>query len=151
MYIVDLQCDREHRFEGWYESASELRALEASGEVTCPLCEAPAHAVPTASRVSTSRTRPVEPQVPTAQSQVPAASDGRMPLEFQKRLAKVVQWVRQTHEDVGPAFADRAIAMHRGDEAATPIRGETNPEAEARLLDEGVPFLKLPIPDIEQN
>lgn len=151
MYIVDLECEGGHKFEGWYDSAAELHELEARGEVTCPLCESPAHTVPTASRVSTSKTRPVAHAPARAREHVASSPPAKMPLEVQKALAKVIQHVRQTHEDVGPRFAERALAMHRGDEPHKPIRGEANESDEARLLDEGVPFLKLPVPDIEQN
>lgn len=150
MYIVDLECDGGHRFEGWYDSAAELRSLEERSEVTCPLCEAAAHTVPTASRVSTSKTRG-DAALPMRPPEQLASPPARMPLEVQKALAKVIQHVRQTHEDVGPQFAERALAMHRGEEPHKPIRGEANQSDEERLLDEGVPFLKLPVPDIEQN
>lgn len=156
MYIVDLVCEQGHKFEGWYDSAAELRALEQSGEVTCPLCDASAKTVPTASRVSTSKTRgDVEGRSLSARlprpAQATASPPAKMPLEVQQALAKVLQHVRQTHEDVGPQFSERAIAMHRGEEPHKPIRGEADEEQEERLLDEGVPFVKLPVPDIEQN
>lgn len=159
MYIVDLLCEQGHKFEGWYDSAAELRALEASGDVTCPLCDAGAHTVPTASRVSTSKTRR-EPSAMTsgpperpssAAPPAPPSAPQKMPLAMQQALSKVIQHVRQTHEDVGPSFTERALAMHRGEEPHKPIRGEADEEQEERLLDEGVPFVKLPVPDIEQN
>lgn len=146
MYIVDLECEGGHKFEGWYDSAAELQELEARGEVTCPLCESQARTVPTASRVSTSKTRPE-----TRPEHVASSPPAKMPLEVQKALAKVIQHVRRTHEDVGPEFAERALAMHRGAEPHKPIRGEATPDDEERLAEEGVPFLKLPVPDIEQN
>jgi hypothetical protein len=148
MYIVDLECEGGHKFEGWYDSAAELFELEARGEVTCPLCEAKARRVPTASRVSTSKTRPADS--PSLREPV-ASPPMKMPLEVQKALAKVIQHVRQTHEDVGDQFAERALAMHRGLEPHKPIRGEASPSDEERLVEEGVPFLKLPVPDIERN
>jgi len=41
--------------------------------------------------------------------------------------------------------------MHAGEEEARPIRGTTTPAEETALVWDEVPFLKLPIPDIEQN
>jgi hypothetical protein len=146
VYIADLACDTGHRFEGWYDSAAELEALVEGGELTCPLCEGPAHRVPTASRISTSKTQRAPP--------LPEATPGappKMPLEMQKALAKVLQQVRQTHEDVGTQFADKALAIHKGEAPPQLIRGEATPAEEERLIDEGVPFLKLPVPEIEEN
>lgn len=155
VYIVDLECEQGHKFEGWYDSAAELRALEARGDVTCPLCEAPAHTVPTASRVSTSKTRHDDDRARAMTRVVPrepaATAPVKMPLEMQQALAKVIQHVQKTHEDVGPAFTERALAIHRGEEPPKLIRGQASEEQEAQLADEGVPFLKVPIPDIEQN
>jgi hypothetical protein len=139
MYIVDLECTAGHSFEGWYDSSAEYEELAADDEVTCPLCDGSARRVPSASRISTATTRGEKA------ARTPA------PLDVQKELAKVVQHVRRTHEDVGEQFATRALAMHRGEEDTRPIRGTSTDAEEAQLKEEGVPFAKLPIPDIEQN
>ena len=135
MYIVDLRCSAGHEFEGWYDSAAEFRELQEGDELTCPLCGTEeVERVPSATRISTSRTRGVSP-----------------PLEVQRALARVVQRVRETHEDVGERFAECALAIHRGEEEPRPIHGTSTPEEEEEMAQEGVPFVKIPVPDIEQN
>lgn len=156
MFIVDLECESGHAFEGWYDSAEELRALEARDEVTCPLCDARAHRLPSASRISTATTRGekramTSTPAPRAPGPAPATPTPDVPLEVQKALGKLVQHVRATHEDVGEEFATKALAIHKGEEEARPIRGTSTAEEEERLTEEGVPFAKLPIPDIENN
>jgi hypothetical protein len=138
MFIVDLKCDSGHRFEGWYETSAEFETIRDDGELTCPLCgSASIERLLSTGAIKTTKTE--------------ARHKPSMPLEMQKQLAKVVQHVRQTHEDVGDQFADKAIAMSRGEEEARPIRGQSDAEGEKRMTEEGVGFLKLPIPDIEQN
>lgn len=43
MFVVDLECENGHEFEGWYDSRSEYEQIRADDELTCPLCET--HAV----------------------------------------------------------------------------------------------------------
>jgi len=145
MFIVDLRCKNDHRFEGWYQNAAELKALEKRDEVTCPLCESKAHRVITASRISTSKTGKIAKPSPLK------SANKKMPLEVQKALSKVVQHIRATHNDVGDKFAEEATKMHKGEVALAPIRGTTTSEDEKQMADEGVPFLKVPIPEIEKN
>jgi hypothetical protein len=59
--------------------------------------------------------------------------------------------VKAHTEDAGDRFAQRALAMHKGDEAPAAIHGTTTVDERAQLLDEGVPFAAIPVPDIDQN
>lgn len=139
MFIVDLKCAEGHRFEGWYETSSEFESIRDDGDLTCPLCGSDdVERLLSTGAIKTTKTQARQQPAP-------------MPLEMQQQLAKVVQQVRQTHEDVGDQFADKAIAMSRGEEAARPIRGQSDAEGEKRMTEEGVGFVKVPIPDIEQN
>ncbi len=140
MFIVDLECDNQHRFEGWYDSHAEYTSIRNKGELTCPLCES-VHVI---QHLSTGT-------IKTAKTAARQSAPAAMPLEVQKALAKVVQHVRATHEDVGDGFADAARAMHRGQAPLRAIYGSTTADDEQALADEGVPFAKLPIPDIESN
>lgn len=74
-----------------------------------------------------------------------------MPLEVQQALSQLIKFVKAHTEDAGDAFATRALAMHKGHEPPAPIHGTTTPEEREHLLDEGVPFAAIPVPDIEQN
>lgn len=169
MFIVDLACDGGHEFEGWYDDAQEYRDLADKGEVTCPLCQsANVLRVPSATRISTAtsrgekrRSEPEKPSTPATAKPaaplpqpapgVPAKAPPPMPMEMQKALSQVLDHVRRTHEDAGPAFAEKAIRMHRGEEEERPIHGHTTPEDERRMNEEGVEYAKIPIPDIDKN
>ena len=138
MFIVDLKCDAGHRFEGWYETSTEYETIREDGDLTCPLCgSASIERLLSTGAIKTTKTE--------------ARQKTSIPLQLQQQLAKVVQHVRQTHEDVGDQFADKAIAMSRGEEQVRPIHGQSDAEGERRMTEEGVGFVKLPIPDIEKN
>ena len=49
-------------------------------------------------------------------------------------------------EWVGSRFADRARAMHLGEEITAPIHGQATVEEARALVDEGVPISPLPFP-----
>lgn len=166
MYLVDLVCTDGHLFEGWYDNRSAFTETRDAGELTCPVCDT--HSVdqrPTFRGVLTkrgsstpSRTERSAPKSPEgaegASTPMTAGGEGgppAMPLEMQKALSKLIKLVKAHTEDAGEKFAARAIAMHKGDEAEKPIHGTSTPEDRERLADEGVPFVGLPIPDIDQN
>jgi hypothetical protein len=145
MFVVDLECSTGHAFEGWYDTSKEYEALADAGDVTCPLCgssDVTRH-LSTGGFLSTRRSPEPKPQPPVA----PAA----VPLEVQKAMAAVVQWVKKTHVDVGDGFAKTARAIHEGEEPARPIYGRATVDEERTLADLGIAFGKIPIPDIEQN
>jgi hypothetical protein len=150
MFLVDLVCGDGHLFEGWYDNRLAFDEARHDGSLSCPVCQAtdvevrPSFRAVIGSR-SSSAMVPATDEAPGL-PEVPA-----MPMEVQKALSQLLKHVRAHTEDAGERFAERAIAMHRGDEAPAAIHGTSTPEERARLADEGVPFMAVPIPDIDQN
>jgi hypothetical protein len=52
----------------------------------------------------------------------------------------------QHTEDVGDRFASQARAMHAGEQAAKPIRGQLDAEDREALKEEGINVLTLVLP-----
>lgn len=156
MFIVDLVCHDGHLFEGWYDSKDAFDDARAGEALSCPSCGEKRVDLRPSFRgiVSRSRAPRQEPATPehaeTALTTTTKATEA-MPLEVQRALSQLLKYVRAHTEDAGSAFAQRAIAMHRGEEEATPIHGTSTPEENERLVDEGVPFARIPIPDVDQN
>ena len=148
MFVVDLICSDGHLFEGWYDNRDAFDEAAAHNELSCPQCAStsierrPAFRGVVRSSSSSSSLQHAE---------APAAPAAPMPLEVQRALSQLIKLVKAHTEDAGDRFADRALAMHKGDEAPAPIHGTTTPDERARLLDEGVPFAAIPVPDIDQN
>ena len=68
----------------------------------------------------------------------------RMPAEVRAVLAKLRAEVEKTCDYVGPAFAEEARKIHRGDAEPRGIYGETSREEAEALREEGVEFASVP-------
>ena len=160
MFIVDLQCREGHTFEGWYDSTQDYHDRLTNHEVSCPVCDcsqvdrrpSPLAIYQNKHRVPSKNFHELQQLVHTKQvKHVKVLSDTPFSLEMQRAIARILQKVRQTHIDVGNQFAKRAISMSRSEEPFEAIIGESTPEEENRLDEEGVPYFKIPVTDIESN
>ena len=39
MIVFDIECEKGHRFEGWFDDLQDLESQIAGGRVCCPVCE----------------------------------------------------------------------------------------------------------------
>ncbi|MBI5442663.1 MAG: DUF1178 family protein [Deltaproteobacteria bacterium] len=144
MIVFQLACENRHPFEGWFRNREDFEAQLAEGLLTCPVC---------GSTRITKELSPIAVHVgrrsgPKEGTSAPAPSGGGAPgpvtpQAFFKALATFVE----THfEDVGGAFAQEARKIESGEAEARNIRGTTTPDEEDALREEGIEFLKVPIP-----
>lgn len=164
MFIVDLVCGAAHLFEGWYDSKEAFDDARRAAALTCPVCgDVDVEQRPSfrgiVSRSSSSRPKRAAPPPqhnpataralpPTATAAAPAPP---LPLEVQRALSRLIKIVKSQTQDAGDAFAVRALAMHKGDEEPAAIHGTSTLEERQTLMNEGVPFGVIPVPDIDQN
>ena len=66
-----------------------------------------------------------------------------------KALRTFHEYMDKTFEDVGNRFAEVALKIHFGEEDSRNIKGTTTKKEEAVLREEGVPFVKIPIPKFD--
>ena len=149
MFVVDLVCGEGHLFEGWYDNRDAFDEARQAGLV-CPVCQRGDVDLRPTFRGVLKRASAV-PAAPATTPSNPSASPPAMPLEMQRALSQLIKHVRAHTEDAGDAFAARALAMHKGEEAPAPIHGTSTPDERELLREEGVPFVALPIPDIDEN
>jgi hypothetical protein len=64
-------------------------------------------------------------------------------------LIKVHHYIRQNFEDVGPRFAEEARQIHKGEAEERPIHGTATAKETEELAEEGVPFIRLPKPELD--
>jgi hypothetical protein len=141
MKVLDLECRRQHVFEGWFGSEDEFQGQLARGLVECPIC-GDTHIT---KRLSAPRINlgAQPPKAPTpAKNEVMATGDPAM----QAQWLQMVRHVLANTEDVGERFAEEARKIHYGEAEERNIRGQASPEETEALIEEGIGVLPLPIP-----
>jgi hypothetical protein len=158
MIHYQLRCENGHGFDGWFRDSAAFEKQAAAGFVECPTCASTkvaralmAPAIPKKGRAARNvkpeaAPEPPRPEAPPAEPRpvpVPAVA-ARMPAELRAALARLRAEVERTCDYVGPAFAEEARRIHRGEAAARGIYGETSPEEAEALREEGVEFASVP-------
>ena len=146
MIHYQLQCGQSHGFDGWFKDSASFEKQAKRRLIECPECGgtdveralmAPAVAKRQPIAVAAPVEAPAQPApAPVAATQIPA----RMIAALQRIRAEV----EKNCEYVGPDFADRARAMHRGEADAKPIYGKTSEEQAESLIEEGIEVAQIP-------
>jgi hypothetical protein len=150
MIIYDLNCDNNHRFEGWFQNAEAFESQLEGGLVCCPQCDShEVRRVPSAVAISGHHAAPVESS--TAIPARSSSSTALMPVGAQAMslYRQLVQTIVSQSEDVGHAFADEARKIHYNEAPQRPIRGHASEDECDALRDEGIEILSLPVPKEE--
>ena len=135
MIVFDLKCGGGHVFEAWFGSSSAYEDQRTAGQVRCPLCDsADITKALMAPAIAAKGNRTPDSPTPDAVKAVMKLVATR-----QAEALKSSQWV-------GPAFAERARAMHLGEEKQATIHGQASLAEAKALVDEGVPVAPLPLP-----
>lgn len=132
MIVLDLCCDREHRFEAWFASSEGFETQRAAGLVGCPHCGS-----------SNVRRLPSAPYVQTSSHSAPAAASPD-PQAIAARLIEALRSAAASSEDVGERFAEEARRIHYGDSEERAIRGKAGRDEMIDLIEEGIPILPVP-------
>ncbi len=149
MKVLDLLCQQDHAFEGWFASEQDYLDQRQRGLLQCPLCGVSevrktlsAPRINLGGRTGDGLAPPVAPSAdlhapsnpePASAAQVQAAAWMQAARKF---LAQA--------EDVGPRFAEEARRMHRGDAPERSIKGRASVTEAEQLLEEGIPVLAVP-------
>lgn len=132
MIVLNLVCEHQHRFEGWFASNDEFAGQHARNQVSCPCCgSANVTRLPTAPRIRRQSCE-IEPATPAA------TAEARLASAFRRLLAET--------EDVGERFPEEARKIHYADVSSRKIRGRSTAEEALELLEEGISVLPLPFP-----
>ncbi len=135
MIVINLCCEYEHGFEGWFKNDEQLQSQIDTGQLTCPIC---------ASQVV--RKMPSAPSVVSEKTQQRArkkTGQGSAPVAASQVMAQFKNDVMAA-QDVGDQFAKVAREMHREAREVVPIRGQASVEETRELLEEGIDVLPIP-------
>lgn len=136
MIVLDLCCDKDHRFEGWFASAGAFADQQVRKLVSCPVCASTVlRRLPSAPYVQTRSVPPAGvPSVPNPSTSSTSAAAVLQRLRHMSRHA----------ENVGERLPEEARRIHYGETEARDIRGQASAEDVEALLDEGIMVLPLP-------
>lgn len=161
MKVLNLQCSRQHSFEGWFGSEDDFQGQLARGLIECPLCaDKGIHKLPSAPRLNFGAHQAPQTASSTPGPAAPSSTVGVLdqavagspellpdgiPPAAQAAFLKALRLVVANTEDVGPRFADEARRMHYGEVEARSIRGQTSAREAVELLEEGIEVMPLPM------
>jgi hypothetical protein len=133
MIAFDLRCDQDHIFEAWFQDGEAFKTQKENGLLTCPLCGSNnVQKTPSAVAVCTRS----------------IGKDGdTLEAVLNEMLNKIYTVVKKNTEDVGTAFTQEALKIHYGVTEKRNIRGVATPEEEKILKEEGISFMKIPVPE----
>ena len=168
MKVLDLFCDHDHAFEGWFGSEDDFQSQLSRGLVQCPLCgsaqirkglsaprlnlgaQAPVPAVRATAEPSgaAAASTPGVGGVDAGAAAASASGSGHMAdPRLQAAWLQLARHIVAHTEDVGPRFAQEARRIHYGESEERAIRGQATPQETAELLEEGVAVLPLLLPE----
>ena len=132
MIAYDLQCVNGHAFEGWFEDSEAYQAQKKKDLIACPVCNTThVSRIPSTFAIKSS---PIPKKVSPEEENL-------------KRVGKeIVDFVEKNFDDVGCEFAKEALKIHYGVKEPRNIRGISTKEEEKMLKEEGIDFLKIPMP-----
>lgn len=150
MKVLDLCCQNDHTFEGWFGSEADFQDQHQRGLLQCPLCgNSQVRKVLSAPYIQRGARASATPEPAPSESSVtlPASAPGGADPSVASLQAVWLELARKIvsqTEDVGERFADEARRMHHGDAPERAIRGQASREETVQLLDEGIAVLPLP-------
>lgn len=158
MIHYQLRCSAEHAFDGWFKDSAAFELQAQSGLVACPECGdtvvnralmAPAigrkrvtvdqNGAPERAAESV----PAGPVAPVMPAPVPEKA-AVIPDQVRAVLQRVRAEIERTSDYVGPAFADEARRIHRGESDRRSIYGESTPEQAESLAEDGIEIARIP-------
>jgi hypothetical protein len=132
-----LNCDKDHSFDAWFQSAQAFDKLDAAGMVTCSVCGS-AKVRKSVMAPGIAKSGEAEPaKLPDAPLSAPAS-----PAE--QALRELRSKIEESSENVGTNFASEARKIHEGEAPDRPIFGEAKIKDAKSLIDDGVPVVPLP-------
>ncbi len=136
MIVFDLKCGGGHVFEAWFGSSGDYESQRERALIACPMCGdariEKAVMAPNVAAKGNRRRAPAEAK-PDPKAMIAA-------------LAQAQAKLLEGSSYVGMAFADKARAMHLGDEPQAPIHGQASVADARALIDEGVAVAPLLLP-----
>ena len=166
MKVLNLQCSRQHSFEGWFGSEHDFQSQLNRQLIECPFCsDSDIQKMPSAPRLNFGgrAVRDADSTSPAAHKlAVASTADGLlkneaagsdfsesrkvdgMSMAAQSAFLQALRHVVANTEDVGQRFAEEARRMHYGEVKTRNSRGQASRREAVELLEEGIEVMALP-------
>ncbi|MGP1397421.1 MAG: DUF1178 family protein [Inquilinaceae bacterium] len=136
MILYNVKCAEGHEFEGWFRDSGTYDRQAAAGAIECPSCGA--------TKVTKA---PMAPRIGRGFEKTESQRAAQTLMDdAHRKLAELRRHVEETCEPVGDRFAEEARRIHYGEAQSRSIYGEATPTETTDLIEEGVPFVRLPWP-----
>ena len=137
MIIYDLKCEKSHKFEGWFSDRMAFEDQKSQKLIACPIC-------------GSSAVEMVPSSVAIMGKDIKESRKGDLgDISPMKALQLFNKYLDKYFEDVGNKFVDVALKMHKGEAEKRNIKGTTTKDEEEILKEEGVQFIKVPVPEFD--
>jgi hypothetical protein len=150
--VVDLICEHEHRFEGWFVRSEDIESQQQRGLLSCAICGSRnMRRLPSAPHVQRGSSEETSSAHDETQDAAVVSSDRGVqvePAEAQhllQLLVKKLQESAEKSEDVGDDFPVEVRRIHFGDAEDRAIRGKASAADVTSLLEEGISVLPIPV------
>ena len=146
MIHYDLQCEKGHLFDGWFQSSAAYDKQAAAGLVECTICGSV--------KIEKQLMAPGIPAKSNKKSDaVPMHAGPADPryAQMMKMMRDYRKHVESNSEDVGPRFAEEARKIHYKETEERDIRGQATRDEAIELLEEGIEVHPLPVLPEEGN
>jgi hypothetical protein len=136
MIAYDLICSNGHIFECWFKDSASYEEQKSSAIINCPVCN------------DTDVEKVFSPfGIKKNEEKKEERKKGEIDPDNPYRALRLIQEYLDKHfEDVGTEFTKEALKIHWGEAEKRNIKGTATPQEETLLKEEGVPFLKVPVP-----
>ena len=136
MILFDLKCDKGHEFECWFASSANYKQQLKNKMIICPYCESTniekSLMAPNINTKGVSKNNFKDKKVMEAQK------------SLENKINKFKKYIEKNTDNVGKNFAEEARKIYYGETKSRPIRGESTEKETQELLEEGIPFSRLP-------
>jgi len=135
--IYDLKCEKNHKFEGWFNDRAAYEAQKARKLITCPIC-------------GSSGVEMVPSTISIMGKDMKDVGQGKSKeISPLKAVQLFQEFINRNFDDVGDRFAEVAMKIHKGEEERRNIKGTTTKEDEESLKEAGVEFFKISVPKLD--
>ena len=132
MILFDLQCEKNHKFECWFASSANYEEQLKNKMIVCPYCNS--------TKIKKSLMAPNINTKSISKNNKKAIAQKNL----ENQIKKFRKYIEKNTDNVGKNFAEEARKIYYGETKSRPIRGESTEKETKELIEEGIPFSKLP-------